>query len=124
MSTFDLLAVHRTIAVFVEIRHQPCRFMTSLCPDHCNHAKDVAVFKIETYTEYAKMGEYGDDKADEFYVSLNQNDPEDAQTQEIIDQIRALTPGAKVELGWDHIYVHDDAGSRPRRPVKVLTVMH
>ena len=32
------------------------RFMTSLCPDKCNHPTDWGVFSIKGYLEYEKPG--------------------------------------------------------------------
>ena len=120
MSVFELLALHRTIATFVEIRHQPCMFRTSLCPDHCGHAKDVAVFHIEEYLEFDKSGQYGDEKQENFYVSLKENDHDGSQPPEVIELCKQLKPGQKVKLGWDHIYVTDEHGKHPERPVRVL----
>lgn len=119
--SFEVLAVHKTIATFEGIQHHPCRFRTALCPDRCGHAKDVAVFKINEYTEYEKPGKYGDDKQDTWYVGLKEEDDDEGpQTKEVIEKIRALKPGQKVKLCWDHIYVTDENGQHPERPVKVI----
>ena len=120
MSTFDILAVHQTLATFMKIEHHPCRFRTALCPDRCGHAKDVAVFHIDEYTHYEQKGQYGDEKTDTHYVSLKEDDDDSAQTPEILAKIKALQPGQKVKLEWEHIYVKDQNGQHPERPIRVL----
>lgn len=122
-STFELLALHRTVATFLRIEHKPCMFRTALCPDRCGHAKDVAIFQIDEYTEYEKPGQYGEEKQDKFYASLKENDDDGSQPKEFVEKIKSLQPGQKVRLGWDHIYVTDENGQHPERPIRVLEVI-
>jgi hypothetical protein len=96
--------------------------MTSLCPDRCHHAHDAATFKILNYETYDKPGKYGDDKQDTVRVSLSE-DPEgpqsDKQDPQIIAKIKSLSPGQKVKMFWEHIYVTDETNSKwPERPIR------
>ena len=76
-------------------------FKTALCPDKCNHSKEIAKFKIVEYLEYIKSGEYGDEKQEYFYCDMNINAIEDKQKKEFIDFIKTLKEGDKVKLIWD-----------------------
>jgi hypothetical protein len=123
MSTFEVLSVHRTIAEYVGIVHMPCRFRTSDCPDRCGHAFDAAEFKILSYEEYEKKGEYGDEKRTKFHARLDATDASrtDYQDPKFTEVIKTFSPGQKVKLSWDHIYVTDSTGSkRPERPIRAL----
>lgn len=39
----ELLSDHVAEAEFTGMIHRKCRFLTSLCPDKCDHARDFAV---------------------------------------------------------------------------------
>ena len=117
----DVLSHHDAICEFTGIQHIPCRFRTALCPDRCDHASDVAMFKVLEYKNYELKGKYGDEKQERWFIGLKeQDDDEGAQTKEVIDKIKALKPGQKVKLWWDHIYVTDENGQHPERPVKLI----
>lgn len=118
----DLLSTHRTLATFQGIQHRPCMFRTALCPDRCGHGQDVATFKIDSYTDYQKPGEYGDPQMEQFMtgLKLSGGDEMEGQSQQMIDKVKSLNPGQKVKLDWDHIYVHDDHGAHPERPIKSI----
>ena len=66
----ELLSDHVAEAEFTGIIHRKCRFLTSLCPDKCDHARDFAVFRIVKYLDYRKPGKYGDDKQDQLMVDV------------------------------------------------------
>ena len=117
-ATFDVLSHHDAICEFVEIRHIPCRFRTSLCPDRCNHASDVAVFKVLEYKEYEKKGEYGDEKKEQIFCEVKK--PVLEQDPAIAQQCMNLKPGQKVQLVYDHIYVSKEGAHFPVRPVKSI----
>jgi hypothetical protein len=123
MTTFDVLAKNKATAQFVGIEKVPCRLKTAECPDHCHHAQDSAKFKIETYEEYEQVAKTGDGKKDQLIVSLSE-DPEGPKStrQEagIIAAIKALTPGQKVRITWEHIYVSEDGSKFPQRPVRAI----
>jgi hypothetical protein len=123
-TTFIVLSAHHVIAQFVGIRHFPCRFMTSLCPDRCNHAYDGAEFKVLRYESFEKPGKEGDEKQSSIVARLdsNQESSTDYQTPEISAQIRTLSRGQKVKLFYEHIYVTDgETGSKyPQRPIRSI----
>ncbi|KAK8865075.1 hypothetical protein M9Y10_010606 [Tritrichomonas musculus] len=113
----EVLAVNETIATFTQLEHVPCHFRTALCPDRCNHATDVAVFKIDQYVKYEKLGKYGDDKVEEFYWDLKPTAESSKLHPEYLEQVKALKPGEKVKLNWSHFYVSEDGVQTPERSV-------
>jgi hypothetical protein len=120
MSTFQVLATHKTIAEFTGIQHFPCRHMTSLCPDRCTHAHDAAVFNIVEYESYEKPGQYGDEKQSVYRVRLDNNGTTDKQDPALIAVIKDLAPGQRVRLSWEHIYVSDNGSKYPERPLRSI----
>ena len=114
MNKLEMLALHRAKTLFAGIVHQPCRFRTSLCPDRCGHAQDVACFDIVDYIEYKKYGQYGDEKQKRFCVSLKKS-PENPLSPAILECIHQLKKGDVVELAWAHIYVTYNGSSAPQR---------
>jgi hypothetical protein len=119
----DVLSIHKTEATYEGTQKQPCRFMTADCPDRCNHGGTIAIFKIEKYTDYKLVGKYGDEKQENFMVPLldGQGQPTKEATAGLVDVIKDLTPGTKVELHWTHTYVDDGFVVEPRRLVTRLT---
>lgn len=113
--TFDLLSHHDTICEFLGIEHFPCRCMTADCPDHCDHASDVAVFKVLEYKEYKLCDKYGDEKQDTIMCEIKKKVFN--QDPAIAEECKKLKKGQKVEVVYDHLYVHDHWGSSPERPV-------
>ena len=114
----DVLSVHETLATYQGTRHIPCRFMTSLCPDRCGHATDVAVFKIDEYQKYEKPGQYGDPEAKEFLWNLKPDSDANRIHPEYLEIVKGLQPGQKVKLNWTHFYVTNREGSKyPERSV-------
>lgn len=113
----EVLSSHRTKAVYEGVRHLPCRHRTSLCPDRCGHARDVAVFRITEYVAYEKPGQYGDEKAAEFLLPLGQGEEVSA---EVLAIARGLSKGDAVRLEWLHEYVTKGGSKYPRRRVVVL----
>ncbi|KAA6330966.1 MAG: hypothetical protein EZS28_053438, partial [Streblomastix strix] len=102
--TFDVLSKHTAIATYGGIEHIPCRHMTSLCPDKCNHARDVGKFNIEKYEFYEKKGEYGDEQQKVYHFNTNPNAEQDKQDPALIQKVKDLPAGAKVRITWEHIY--------------------
>jgi len=113
----EVLSSHRTKAVYEGTRHLPCRHRTSLCPDRCGHARDVAVFRITEYVAYEKPGQYGDAKATEFLLALRAGDE---ASPEVLALARSLAKGDAVRLDWLHEYVTEAGSSSPRRRVTLL----
>jgi hypothetical protein len=113
----EVLSSHRTKAVYEGNRHLPCRYRTSLCPDRCGHARDVAVFRITEYLAYEKSGQHGDPKATEFLLPLKAGEEVSA---EILATAKGLAKGDAVRLDWLHEYVSKDGSKYPRRRVTLL----
>mgnify|MGYP000399979479 CR=1 FL=1 len=113
----ELLSDHVAEAEFTGIIHRKCRFLTSLCPDKCDHARDFAVFRIVKYLDYRKPGKYGDEKQDQLMVDVNPAHKPILQSADILKKISALKPGDKVVLHWAHYYMHRNSSSFPERPV-------
>lgn len=115
-----LLARHETIAEFEGIQHIPCRFRTAECPDRCNHATDVAIFKVLEYTKYEKPGEYGDPKQEKIRVDIKkQIFNQDPKIQEFCKS--HLEVGKKYRVCYDHLYVKQNGMNRPERPTTEVT---
>ena len=113
----ELLSDHVAEAEFTGIIHRKCRFLTSLCPDKCDHARDFAVFRIVKYLDYRKPGKYGDEKQEQLMVDVNPAHKPILQSADILKKISALKPGDKVVLHWAHYYMHRNSSSFPERPV-------
>lgn len=114
----DVLSTHRTDAVYEGVRHLPCMHRTSLCPDKCGHAKDVAVFRIMAYRSYEKNNpHHGDPQAKEFLMPLKADDEVSAEQ---LEMAKGLKPGDAVRLDWVHEYVKTASASYPRRRVTRL----
>jgi len=121
----DLLSLHKTVAEFEGLKELQCRHMTMLCPDQCGHGGTVATFKIKSYVQYEKPGEYGDEKATKFHVKLSDSVASTGLTPEVRATLDALTPGDEVALEWNHDYVTVEyeggcSSSSPQRPITHL----
>ena len=120
--TAELLSRHDADAVFAGTREHVCRGLTALCPDRCGSSGTLAVFRVEKYNAYEKPGQYGDPQADEFAFMLLSTTGASDVPAEIAERVRALAPGDKVRLVWEHVYVTDENGSRfPERVVRELS---
>ena len=117
---FDLLAVHKTEATFKGTREHKCLGLTSLCPDQCGHSGTMVTFTIDKYTDYQKPGEYGDPKQETFQFLLEDNMKNAKVPDDIAAIIRALKPGDKVILEWEHRYMNRDGSRYPERPITKL----
>lgn len=118
----ETLSVHRTLARYEGTVDQPCCFMTSECPNRCDHGGKYAAFAIVEYTGYEKPGKYGDAKQERFLVRVAHKDgAPDAETPEALRKvIESLKQGQVVGLDWTHIYVTDPA-SGSKWPERVVT---
>lgn len=45
--SIEVLATHDAETTYTGIQERRCMFMTSLCPDHCNHANKWALFRVD-----------------------------------------------------------------------------
>ncbi len=114
----DLLARNTVLACYENTVEQPCRFMTADCPDRCDHAKRVAIFRVLKNEDYAKQGEYGDDKLEagsSVMVDVIKDEP--GQAPEIRKLVAELKPGDVVRMTIHHNYVKEETVNYPARPV-------
>jgi len=119
--TEEILSRHDTNAVFTGTQEVVCNGLTALCPNECGSSGTLAVFKIESYNDYQKLGKYGDEKAETFTVMLRSTTGTSDVSPEIAERIRALNAGDKVHLVWEHVYVSEpDGGNFPARPIRKL----
>ncbi|MBR6797264.1 MAG: hypothetical protein IKM45_01060 [Opitutales bacterium] len=116
----EVLSRHDTNAVFQGARRHVCMGRTMLCPDRCGHSGTLAVFKIENYNKYEQLGKYGDPQTEEFVFMLKSTTGKSDVPPALAEKIAALKPGDKVRLVWEHVYISDENGSRPERPIRVL----
>jgi len=127
----DILAKHKFYATFQGIQNQPCRFLTSLCPNQCGHGAKVAHFTVTEYVNYEKPGQYGDDKQTRFLFAVQGGHggsmPRgDIPTPEQVNIINSLQINDKVLIEYDHEYVTttwEGGGSAkyPERPLRTIT---
>lgn len=114
----DLLASNTVVAEYQQTVEHPCRFMTALCPDRCDHATQLAEFKVVSNEQYEHPGKYGDDKLEPgamAVVDVKKNVP--GQSPKVASFISSLKPGDKVLLTINHYYVQQGQGQFPVRPV-------
>lgn len=114
----DLLARNTVLAVYENTVEQPCRFMTADCPDRCDHATRAAIFRVLKNEDYAKLGQYGDDKLERgALVHVNVRRDEPGQAPAVRDLISQLSSGDLVRMTIHHNYVKDASAHYPARPV-------
>jgi hypothetical protein len=118
----QVLSEHRTVAQLTALEAKTCRGRTALCPDRCGHSGEFADFKIVAYLHYAKLGEYGDPKAERFTVQVADNHGVLKLPKATADAIRGMKPADHLLLDWRHEYVtrpEEGGGSSsfPERPL-------
>ncbi len=119
----ETLSVHRTLARYEGMVDQPCRHLTSECPNRCDHGGRYAKFAVVEYTGYEKPGQYGDPKQESFLVRVAHKDgtPDEATPEALRKVIGELSQGQVVGLDWAHVYVTSPEGSKwPERIVTRL----
>ena len=120
----DLLASNTVVAKYLQTVEQPCRFMTALCPDRCDHATRLAQFEVLANEHYEHPGKYGDEKMEPGSVAMVDVKKEVlGQSPEVAKIISGLHPGDKVRLTIRHYYVQQGQGQFPVRPVVSLQKM-
>ena len=119
----ELLSAHDTVARFTGLNDHRCMGLTALCPDRCGESGKLATFAIVNYLQYAKPGEYGDPKQEQFLVLIEDNMKHPKVPGAIRDAILALKAGNLVRLQWNHDYVTQDGSKFPERPIQNLSVL-
>lgn len=117
----ELLASNTVVAVYEKTIDRPCMHRTALCPDRCDHAKKLAVFRVEENENYERLGEYGDAESEPgstIYVNMLVDEPgQDASVRQLISELK---PGDSVRLRIDHYYVKEPSNQYPVRPVTLI----
>ncbi len=116
----ELLAEHKTIAIFQGSEYQLCRGLTALCPKECDGSGEFANFKIVRYLSYKKTGQYGDPKQESFSVRISDYYRKPVGDAAVQKTVAGLTKGDYVLLDWNHDYVTIDGSSSPERPLTKL----
>ena len=97
---------------------------TSLCPDRCGESGNLATFRVLQYLEYRKPGEYGDPQADRFSFLVDDTLGRLHIPAAFADIVRALKPGDRVHLVWQHDYVtRTENGGTAKFPERPLTLI-
>merc|ERR1712151_782441 len=96
------LSKHRVYATFEGIRQgrEPMMMIYPPMP-----AKQYAVFRVDEYIFYAKLGKYGDAKQDQFQFVPAE------QPASVSSTVDALALGDKVLLEWQQDYVTKESCS-------------
>ncbi len=119
----DLLASNTVLALYEGTHFHPCRHMTALCPDRCDHASSLAHFRVLRNVRYQKIGQYGDDKMNEgdtAMVDVRRDIPgQDAQVAQFISQLK---PGDAVLITINHYYIQQEHNFFPVRPVVSIKI--
>lgn len=117
----DMLATNTVVAKYVQTVDMPCRFMTTLCPDKCDHATRLAQFEVVKNENYEHPGKYGDEKLEPGAIaSVDVKKDILGQAPEIAQKIESLKPGDMVRLTITHYYVQQGQGQFPVRPAVSL----
>ncbi len=113
-----MLATNTVVARYEGTHFHPCRHMTALCPDRCDHATSLAHFRVLRNEHYQKTGKYGDDElkeGDTAMVDVLRDVP--GQDASVAQFISHLKPGDTVRFTLNHYYVQQNQGFFPVRPV-------
>lgn len=115
MPESDLLAENIVTAEYTGTQEIPCRFMTALCPDKCDHATKVATFRVIANESYAKHSEYGDEKMEAGeIIPVDILHPAPGQVA-----LPSLTAGNQVRMTIQHRYTKGNV-QEPIRPVTAI----
>lgn len=113
-----LLASNTVVAEYTETQDRPCRFMTADCPDRCDHAARVAVFRVIRNEDYQCHGKYADEKMEPnapVFINLKKDEP--GQAPEVRPLLESLQRGDTVRMTVNHYYIQSGPVHYPVRPV-------
>lgn len=113
----ELLASNTVLAQYKQTAEQPCRFMTALCPDKCDHATKLAQFEVLANENYTCPGQYGDEKLEPGSTAvIDVQKAVIGQSPAVAQFVSKLKPGDTVRLTISHYYVQQGQGQFPVRP--------
>ena len=117
----EVMFSYVSTATFMGARHQPCRHMTSLCPDRCGHATNVYSFQLDslavTKNEASSHARWVTPETEGGTHMTGESD-----LKQYLDLAKSLSPGTKVNLEWSHDYVTVGGCSGPDRPITKLAL--
>ncbi len=115
----ELLASNSVEAHYLGTVKIPCRHRTADCPDNCNHATEVARFRVLKNLKYESSSKYGDEAyAPGSIVMVDIKNPTPGQDDEAVHNfIGNLKVGDKVRFTQKHYYGEIGNLSEPFRPV-------
>lgn len=106
-------------ATFQGSKHQPCRHMTSECPDRCGHATRVYEFQLNVLHITAAP----DSKNAQWVTPKKEGDVHCIAENTMgawLPAAQELSPGDQCALEWSHDYVTMNGCSGPQYPVLKL----
>ena len=116
-----VLAEHKVIARFQEVKFRRCMGRTGNCPDRCGNSGEFANFKITDYLHYRKDGKYGDEKQEAYMVQVTDFHRKPKGDPELGAYIKTLKAGDQVVIEWKHLYgAVRPGGHSPVRPLLLL----
>jgi len=116
-----VLAEHKVIATFQDVKFRRCMGRTGMCPDRCGSSGEFANFKITDYLHYKKNGKYGDEKQKTYMVQVTDFHRKPKGDPALGAYIKTLEAGDLVVIEWKHLYGEVRPGvSSPVRPLLLL----
>lgn len=113
----ELLASNTVLAKYMQTVDLPCRYMTALCPDKCDHATKLAQFEVVANENYTHPGQYGDEKMEPGSTAVVDVQKDIiGQSPAVAKFISKLKKGDQVRLTITHYYVQQGQGQFPVRP--------
>lgn len=120
-SVRELMYAYEGRAIFLEKYHQPCRFLTSLCPINCGHATDLYKFQLTNLS--ATKNEQSSHVQWVTPVEPNSThliSSKDLSVSGLLEIVESLQAGDTVQLAWNHDYLTNNGGSYPEYPITLL----
>src|SRR3989338_1133296 len=107
-------------AEFIKREHRACRFLTSLCPNHCNHAQTVLTFLIHALDVQVNPASTNA----QFVTPVSAGDVHHISARtlppELLEVASSLQAGDRVIIAWRHDYVTQGGCSAPQHNYSTL----
>lgn len=116
----NVLAEHKVIATFQDVKFRTCWGSTGSCPERCGSSGEYANFKITDYLHYQKLGKYGDDKQWTYLVHVTDFHRNPIGNPVLGAYINTLEAGDQVVIEWKHLYGAAAGLIAPLRPLLLL----
>lgn len=99
-----VLAQHKVIATFQDVKFSRCMGRTGRCPERCGSSGNFANFEITDYLHYKKDGKYGDKKQKAYMIQISDFHRKPKGDPELVAYIETLEAGDQVVIEWKHLY--------------------